>query len=358
MAFTLRWGIVATGAISSKFFKDLLIDPMTRGVADIVHMPVAVASRSKEKAEEFIKANAPGVSGIKAYGSYAELYADPAVDCVYIGSPHSMHYPNTLEALKAGKNVLCEKPFTINAAQTKHLIQIAKENRVFLMEGVWTRFFPLTLAFQKLIHEDKVIGKIRRVFTDLAETFPKNDPNIRLYDPKVGGGAQLDLGVYSVTWALLSCFHAPENEKSMPSSIKASMLKSSLTSVDESSSVTMLWDKAGIISVASSSMMVTSPSECLILVQGDKGDVIVPIHSSRPEKIIVKLHGAEPKTYDFPIPGWGLFWEADAVARDIRDGKLEDSLYPLSESVFEMEILDECRRQNGLEYPVEIEKVM
>ncbi|KAK9466139.1 hypothetical protein V1512DRAFT_239819 [Lipomyces arxii] len=362
--YTLTWGIVGTGWISERFYKDLLIDPNTRDVSDVAHKPVAVASRSIEKAADFIKKFTESdevAATVKPYGSYSELMADPAVDCVYVGTPHDSHYEYTLMALRAGKHVLCEKPFTINAAQAIHLKAVAAEKKRFLMEAVWTRFFPLTIAMEKMIHEDQIIGPIRRVFTDLAQITPK-DPSHRLNNPAAGGGALLDLGVYSTTWMLSTCYHHPKNEMEKPTSIKANMIKSEMTGVDESTVVTMTWPKVGILGVSSCSLMVSSPYESVIRVQGDKGDMIVPIHSSRPEKLVVHLYTSKPyeyeeKVFEFPIPGWGLFWEADAVARDIRDGKLENERYSLDESILAMSIFDEARQQNDLVYPASIEAV-
>ncbi|KAK9360352.1 hypothetical protein V1504DRAFT_455150 [Lipomyces starkeyi] len=363
MVYTARWGIVATGWISERFFIDLLVDPSTRGVTDVVHTPVAVASRSVAKAEKFIADFGNGVQGVKAYGSYAKLFADPNVDIVYVGTPHSSHYEVSLQALKAGKHVLCEKAFTINAAQARHLADYAKSHKLFLMEAVWTRFFPLSLEFQKLLHEEKIIGNIRRATSDLAHKFVP-DVESRLYNPYLGGGALLDVGVYAMTWIQLICYNHPENLQSRPSVINSTILKSPLTGVDESTVITMVWDKPHIISTATCSIAVNSPEDCLVRVQGDLGEIIVPISTANPTEFIVKIYATEDgkedevKAFKFPIPGpTGLFWEADAVARDVRDGKIVDDIYPAQESVFVMEVFDEVRRQNDFVYPAEIEFV-
>ncbi|KAK9321089.1 hypothetical protein V1517DRAFT_278656 [Lipomyces orientalis] len=363
MVYIARWGIVATGWISERFFVDLITDPATRGVTDVVHKPVAVASRDKDRAEKFIVDFGGAIKGVKAYGSYEELFADPEVDIVYIATPHSSHYEVTLQALRAGKHVLCEKAFTINSSQARNLVEYAKSHNLFLMEAVWTRFFPLSLEFQRILHEEKVIGKIRRVTSDLAH---KREPSVgsRFYQPLLGGGALLDLGVYAMTWIQMICYHHPENMKSPPSVISSTMLKAPLTGVDESTVITMVWDKPHIISTATCSLAVKSPRECLVRVQGDLGEIVVPISTNRPLMFIVKIFSTEDgkpddvKTYEFPIPGQtGLFWEADAVARDVRDGKITDDIYPAEESVFVMEVFDKVREQNGLKYPPEIEFV-
>lgn len=255
--------------------------------------------------------------------------------------------------------MLCEKPFTVNAAQAKHLQIVAKERNVFLMEGVWTRFFPLTIAFKRMLHEERIIGKVHRVFSDFSVLFdPARD--LRMYRADTAGGALLDLGVYMNVWTLLSCYHHPDNELSPPTVLKASMLRSPICpEIDESTTVITVWEKPQIMCIGTASMMTDSPADCVIRIQGTKGEIVIPIHGSRPEKILVKLkgNGMDTCTLEYPIPGQGLFWEADAVARDIRDGKKEDENYPLDESVFAMSLMDEVRRQNNMNFPADIEFV-
>lgn len=195
---TVRWGILATGLIAETFTKDLLVDPKTRDVHDIEHTLVAAASSSsKSRAEEFLR-NVSAPSSAKGYGSYEELLRDENVDIVYIATPHSHHYQNALIALEAGKNVLCEKAFTVNAAQAKILVALAREKNLFLMEAVWTRYFPLSIYVRETIESGK-IGHVSRVF---AENSMANDPEAtwpnnqhRMVNPDLAGGALLDLGI-------------------------------------------------------------------------------------------------------------------------------------------------------------------
>lgn len=134
--FQLKWGILATGGIAESFARDLWPNPETRDVKDIEHKVVAAASSSSAKrAEDFLK-EVRAVDGAKAYGSYKELVQDPNVDIIYVATPHSHHYQNVRLCLEAGKNVLCEKAFTTNAAQLETLVKIAKEKNLFLMEAV------------------------------------------------------------------------------------------------------------------------------------------------------------------------------------------------------------------------------
>jgi predicted dehydrogenase len=140
---TCRWGILATGGIAATFARDLYVNPETRNVKDIEHVVAAAASSSSAKrAEEFLReVQAP--ASAKAYGSYAELVQDPDVDIIYVATPHSHHYQNVRLCLEAGKNVLCEKPFTTNAAQAEKLVAIAREKKLFLMEGVSSYGIPI-----------------------------------------------------------------------------------------------------------------------------------------------------------------------------------------------------------------------
>ena len=144
------------------FCKDLLNDPASREVDDIAHEIVAVASSTdKKKADDFVSLIGAS-SSVKTYGSYAELVADPAVDCVYVATPHSHHFQNTMLALEAGKHVLCEKAFTVTASQCRKLVETATAKKLFLMEAVWTRYFPLSIKVRELV-TSQVVGPIYRV---------------------------------------------------------------------------------------------------------------------------------------------------------------------------------------------------
>ncbi|KAK7949310.1 uncharacterized protein PG986_010196 [Apiospora aurea] len=143
MPFALNWGIMATGHIAKRFARDLLTDPLVRNTDDVRHRIVAVASStSKEKAQGFcVEVGAP-LGEVATYSSYQGLVADSAVDIVYIATPVSHHFQNAMLALEAGKHVLCEKTLTVTPAQTEKLISTARAKGRFLMEAVWTRFFP------------------------------------------------------------------------------------------------------------------------------------------------------------------------------------------------------------------------
>ena len=323
-------GILATGGIAATFTKDLLTDPATRDVSDVHHHVAAVASSSSaDRAAKFIADVGLDPSKCNAYGSYEELVKDPEVQIIYVATPHSHHYENTLLCLENGKHVCCEvsatcqshlgtpshtyplafqKPFTINAKQSAHLAKVAKEKNLFLMEAVWIRFFPIVLEIQKLLHQDRVLGKIHRVFSDFGMPF-KPDPKHRLFNPELGGGALLDLGIYALTWQMLTLFQDPDNQRTPPK-VTGSIVKTPLTGVDEYTTMVLNFDKLGAQGVATTNMTVRSPHQYVVLVQGEKGDLTVPWAPYRPERYTLHLKDSEgnytePKTKEFPIPGHG-----------------------------------------------------
>lgn len=150
------------------FVRDLLCNPATRDVTDVAHKVVAVASsRAKESAAGFLEKVNLAPEGVALYGSYAELVSDPNIDVVYVATPHSHHFQNTMLALQAGKNVLCEKAFTVTAAQAKKLVETARAKNVFLMEAVWTRYFPLSIKIRELV-KSGAIGTVYRVIGELV----------------------------------------------------------------------------------------------------------------------------------------------------------------------------------------------
>ena len=161
------------------FSKDLVTNPATRNVHDVRHEIVAAASStSKDRAAEFLTKVKAG-SNAKPYGSYHELVADPDVQIVYVATPHSHHFQNAMLALEAGKHVLCEKSLTINASQARKLVATAKEKKLFFMEAVWTRYFPLSIKVRELI-KSGTIGNVYRVIGKETEflTHPSPSPSL------------------------------------------------------------------------------------------------------------------------------------------------------------------------------------
>lgn len=196
MCTSFHWGLIGLGKIAHKFARDLALLPEAR--------LYAVASRSQEKADRF----AAEYGAAEAYGNYGELLSCPELDAVYIATPHSLHLENSLMCLESGLPVLCEKPLALNGGQVEKVIHKAREKEVFLMEALWTRFHPSTRKVLELI-EQAAIGEVLSVRADFG--FRADfDPRSRLFDPALGGGALLDIGIYPVFLAYLLLGPDPE----------------------------------------------------------------------------------------------------------------------------------------------------
>ncbi|VVT53531.1 uncharacterized protein SAPINGB_P003620 [Magnusiomyces paraingens] len=347
---TLRWGIIGAGSISGKFVGDLEIDRSSYAKAN--HQIVAVGSSSVEKAEQFIFKNLRKNSP-KAYGSYSELFKDPNVDIVYIGTPHPFHKQPALDAINAGKHVLCEKPMTLNYKDAKDLIDAATKKKVFLMEAVWTRFFPIVETFKDLVHNKKIVGDIHRAFIDFAiKDFDELPSNHRLKDINLGGGALLDIGIYSITWARLGL--DPNVGKK---ALKLNVVSSSVmdAGVDAISSAIITYPEIKAQAILSSSFWGNTSRE-IIRLEGKLGKITVfGKYASCPTKIKITFDDSEKEdiTIEPPKDGFGYHYEADAVALDIANGKLEDDIMPLDETLLIFKIMDKIREQCGLVYPQE-----
>ncbi|KAI0766939.1 NAD-P-binding protein [Trametes elegans] len=362
--YVLKWGIISTGWIAQQFVKDLLEDPKTRNVTDVAHKVVAVGSRSVESAKKFIAEYAPKEENVKTYGTYAEVYADPDVDAVYIGTPHTLHYENALDALNAGKHVLCEKATTSNAAELKVLLKLAKEKKLFFMEALWTRFHPLTLEVKR-IAEEGTLGDPVVLHADLSADFHiENLPlTHRILDPKLGGGALLDLGPYPLFWAMLALYEHPSNKNARPTSVAGSIIKTPLTGADASTSFTLNFTEH-LQAQAILSCSIAVPSTPFgATIRYKNGNILIKAPNFRPPGFTVQYYDkpggdvVREETKTFKYVGGGWHFEADEVARCLRDGKLESDTWGHQKSIIVMEIFDEVRRQGKYILPEGVEKV-
>lgn len=179
------------------FVEDLVLP---RKDARAHHVIQAIGSSSQEKGQAFASKYAPEASPT-IYCSYEGVYSDPNVDIVYIRTPHAFHKKDALDAVAASKHVLCEKAFTITAKETRQVLAAAKAKGIFIMEAMWTRFTPLVMTLQKKLHEERVIGNIRRTFCDFGTEMDiaALGPESRLKNPELGAGSLLDIGIYSLT---------------------------------------------------------------------------------------------------------------------------------------------------------------
>jgi predicted dehydrogenase len=347
---TLRWGIIATGAISTAFAEDLILQHPD---AKAHHIIVAIGSSSQSKGEAFVAEHLPNLSPPpRVYEGYEAVYTDSNVDIVYIGTPNSFHKQNCLDAIKRAKHVLCEKAFTLNANEAEEVIEAAREKGVFVMEGMWTRFFPLTVHLQHLLHAEKVIGGVKRVFADFSQDHKLDDkgPESRLKSPALGAGSLLNLGVYSLTWGLLALDGGEEELE-----IKA--IQTLSKGIDVASSVLLSYPATGQTAICTSSSLFKNPDRAFCRIEGSLGHITIHGNfASRPEYFVLytPATGLKGKKFDFLNPGQGFYWEADAIAQCIDRGETECKTMSWKETVKVMRILDEVRRQGGAVFPSEV----
>lgn len=326
----LRWGVVATGGIAKKVTQDLA------QLEDAVLQ--AVSSRIEERARAF--AETFGFASVHyddgETRGFELLAQDPEVDVVYVATPHGQHYEVCKALLSAGKHVLCEKAFTVNAREAEELIRLARENGVFLMEAVWTRFLPSVNRAWDILSSGE-LGDVRWVQADLG--FPAAyDPKARLWDPVAGGGALLDLTVYPATWAL--------GALGFPTSVAAEGSVND-DGVDAQNALTLTY-ASGAQAQLSSSLLASGP--CQATVAGDKGwlRTSAPLHN--PLELYVHPHGGEARVEEFAPAGNGYSYELREVTRCIQDGLTESPTMPLQHTLDTMRMFDGIRAQLGVRY--------
>ncbi len=323
---TVRWGVVGTGNIARQF---------ARGLAELPDARlVGVGSRSPDTAQAFAKE----FSVARAHGSYEALAADPDIDAVYVATPHTLHAENTLTCLLEGKAVLCEKPFALNAAEARSMVSAARDSGLFLMEAMWTRFFPLFGTFLDLVRDGR-IGEPKLLQADFG--FASGATSGRLVDPALGGGALLDLGVYPVSLAS-AVLGEPERV--------SSQAHLGPTGVDEEVGIVSK-HPGGAMALLSATIRANTPQEALVV--GTRGSVRLHSPWWMPQKLTVTNADGNTSELGAPLPHNGYAYEAAEVMRCLREGALESPIMPLSETLSVMGTLDTCRRQWGLVYPGE-----
>lgn len=324
MGETINWGIIGPGRIASKFAHDLLMVDGAR--------LYGVASRDAEKARAF----AERYGAEKFYGSYQELAQDPAIDVVYIATPHVFHYPQTMLCLENGKAVLCEKPFGINQREVQEMIAEARHRNLFLMEAFWSRFIPGTEKLLELIAEG-AIGQLQMVTADFGFAGDP-DPLKRVQNLALGGGSLMDVGLYPVYLSLL--LFGP------PVAIKA-MASFSETGADNI--CTMLFDHArGQKAILHSSINTNTPTEAIIF--GSEGSIRLHPRFHHPQKITITKNNGSVETIDIPYIGYGYFHEITEVVDCLRKGFRESEKMPLAMSLELIKTLDRVRKEIGLTY--------
>lgn len=328
----LRWGVLGTGGIAAAFVTDLAALP--------AHRVVAVGSRTAARAAAF----ADRFAVPHRHTGTAALVSDPDVDAVYVATPHPEHAAGALAAIAAGKHVLVEKPFTVDAHEARQVVAAARAAGVVALEAMWTRFLPHVRRIRGLLAQGAV-GDVVTVVADHGQQFAP-DPQHRLFDPALGGGALLDLGVYPVSWASMVL--------GTPSSVTA-VSDPAMTGVDAQTSV-VLRHPGGAHAVLTTTLRAVTPRRAWIT--GTEGTIEVEPTFYAPTSFTLRRRGGHEERYDTPAelltgPGKGLRFEAAELARCVGEGLPESPDLPLDETVAVMGTMDEIRRQIGLVYPGE-----
>ncbi len=322
----IKWGIISTGHISSKFADALKILPQ----AELI----AVASRNQESATKFARK----YNIAKAYPTYLELANDADIDVVYIGTPHTLHLENSIMCMRKGKSVLCEKALTINAREAKEMVRVAREENVFLMEAMIPRHIPLLKKLKKWINDGK-IGEIRMLKASSC-THGLFDDDARHLNTKLGGGSLLDLGVYVISFASWIFNKNPIEVTGMSHIGKLGS--------DEQGVAILKYDK-GEIANLSFALKTKAVNEAYIL--GTNGYIKIYEPFAVPTLASLFIDNKEVDVIEESIIGNALNYEAQEVMRCMNAGLKESPDMPLDESIQIMAIMDKIRKPWGLVYP-------
>lgn len=315
-----KWAVIGSGRIAGRFLHDLALLPDAQ--------VTGITGRSRAKTEALASAH-----GATAHDSTASLLASGA-DVVYVATPNHLHYADTLACLEAGKAVVCEKPFTLNRAQASGLVELARKKHLFLMEGMWTRFFPAVTQSLALL-ESGALGELVTVEAQFGYE-AAFAPDARAFDPELGGGSLLDVGVYGLALAQMCFGWRPAQITS-----RATM---AATGVDGAAAWTLDYG-GGKKASGSSSVTQTLSNDAVIT--GSKGTIHLP-RFWRPDEFIY-----QGVTRRQEYPGTGFQFEARHVMECLREGRSESPLWPLASSLDLMQTMDEMRAQWGLSYPAE-----
>ncbi len=318
---------MGTGNIANKFVKGLLSLDKAR--------LRAVGSRDLKKAQAF-----SSQYGFEmAYGSYEKLVSDPEVDIVYISTPHPFHKEGVALCLKAGKAVLCEKPFTLNAKDSRQLVSLAREKQLFLMEAMWTRYLPAMVKVKEWLAKG-LIGDVQCVKADFG-AMGKWDPSGRLFNLELGGGALLDIGIYPVSFASM-VFGV------QPTTI-TSVVNIGQTGVDENNAILFSYSNGKLANLMSS-VNYDLVNDAWIF--GTEGHIHIP-HFFCPKEATLSLKNGQVETYKLEFESTGYQYEAIEAMECLRNGQLESAIMPLDETLAIMDTMDRLRAQWNLRYPGE-----
>lgn len=326
----IRWGILGTGHIAHLFVQDLRLIPDAK--------VLAVGSRTRERAEAFgAEFDIP-----HRHAGYEGLAGDAEVDIVYVATPNALHREHMLMCLEAGRAVLCEKPFTLNAAEAEEVLTVARARSRFVMEGMWTRCFPAWRQVREWLADGK-IGEARLVKADVCLRRPF-DPARRNYDLNLGGGALLDLGVYPLALAQMVFGAEPAGVTGCAAI--------GVTGVDEQSGYLLRY-AGGQMALLGASLQAEAGQQAEIA--GTLGRIIVPHPWTRPERAELFRQGDEGRTFESPRVGRGFVYEAQEAMLRLRGGECESPWMSWTDTLQVTRTADALRRSWGLRYPGEAE---
>ncbi|MEP6842403.1 MAG: Gfo/Idh/MocA family oxidoreductase [Pseudolysinimonas sp.] len=321
----LRWGVLGTGWVAHTMTADLVANGFTVS---------AVGSRSQASADAFA-----AEFGIPtAHGSYEALVADPEVDVIYVTTPNPFHLPHAVLALDAGKHVLLEKPFTVDADEASELVQRAAEKNLVLLEAMWTRFVPHMVRVREIIAAG-TLGEVRTLIADHSQTLP-SDPNHRLNDLALAGGALLDLGVYPVSFAI-ELFGEPVEVRALGTK--------TATGVDRQTSI-LLGFSHGQQAVLQCALDTEGPNTASIL--GTEGWIAIDsVWHDASTFTVYNTEGDLVERFTEPVNGRGMHYQASELELLVDTARRRSYIMPPDQTITVMKTLDEIRRQIGLNFP-------
>ncbi|MDT0607378.1 Gfo/Idh/MocA family protein [Croceitalea rosinachiae] len=321
-----RWGIVGPGKIAQNFANDLLL-------VDDAEL-TAVASRNQQRAQDFASTyQIPHV-----FDDYDSLFESDTADVLYIATPHTFHKDLAIRAMKAGKHVLCEKPMGVNSKEVIEMIAVAKENKVFLMEALWSRFNPTIKKVKQLV-DDGVLGELNYVNADFAFYALDRPMESRLFNLELAGGTLLDIGIYPIFLAYLFL--------GKPKQIEA---VSNFNSIGTEIQTSMIFNYDGAQATLNSSF--ANDSAMPAGLGGTKGSIVLEPRFHETQGYTLNV-GGESERVKLPTIGKGYTYEIEEVNDCIRENRMESSLWSHQDSIALISLLDAIRHKTGVRFPFE-----
>lgn len=326
----LRFGVIGAGKVFDRWMKDLLRIPEACGIS-VLGLYDGALELAKAKAERY------GIP--RFFPSYKELLADPEIDAVYVATPNHLHTPHAIEALSAGKHVLCEKPIAQNSAGLEWMLAAAEARNVFLMEGMWMRAVPLIRLLRQLV-EEGIVGPVAYLTADCCNPY---DPAAlpALFSREKGGGALMDVGCYALHFAHLFYRGVPE--------LRAAA-KPAETGVDLTSSAVLSFPEG--IAVLTQSLGAAGGARAVL--HGTKGWIEIPRYLDSPSEFTVRFPNRQPIQYRYALPREkrpiGYAYEITQFADCVRQGERSCELVPTEATRLVAKEMEEIRRQCGIRF--------